>query len=78
MEHGTQSRECRRRIIREYLGGVIDSTERVVCHLFMKELDDRNICRILAIRLNRLQLIKTQIALKLINAGLAVGDCSWK
>ena len=60
----------RRKIVQDYLAGISDDQERLVCYLYEKNYDDYEIRKCLRITQKRLNGIKAVIRRNLIAAGI--------
>ncbi len=63
-----QGRRCY--IVQEFLFGIKDNIERLVCYLYMKKYSDKQVCKQLNIAQKKLNLIKYKLALELRFAGI--------
>ena len=61
------------RIVQEFVKKITNDTERLVCFLYMKNHDDREIRRVLKLSQKQLNSIKLKLAFDLRNAGITVG-----
>ena len=62
----------RRYIVQQFVLTIEDDQERLVCHLFMANYTETQICRQLKITRTRLSIIKLHLALELKNFGIRV------
>ena len=60
----------RRKIVQDYLAGITDDRERLVCYLYVNNYDDYDIRKCLRITQKRLNEIKAGIRKKLVAAGI--------
>ena len=60
----------RRKIVQDYLAGISDDQERLVCYLYVHNYDDYEIRRFMRIAQKRLNEIKAAIRRHLIAAGI--------
>lgn len=64
----------RRKIVQDYLAGISDARERLVCYLYVKNYDDFEIRRFMRISQKRLNKIKDEIRKNLIAAGIKTAE----
>ena len=64
----------RRKIVQNYLAGISDNRERLVCFLYVNNYDDFEIRRFMRITQKRLNEIKTVIRRNLIAAGIQTAE----
>ena len=64
----------RRKIVQEYLAGISDDQERLVCYLYVHNYDDFEIRKIMRIAQKRLNEIKAVIREHLIAAGIQTAE----
>ena len=64
-------RRCQ--IVQEFVKGITDNTERLVCFLFMNNYADREVCKFLKINENTLVLLKMKLAFDMKKAGIRAG-----
>lgn len=67
-----QRRIDRRRMVRSYLAGIDNDSERAVCYFLMREKDDAAISKQMGITPVRLEAIKLRIAFGLKAAGIRI------
>ena len=60
----------RRKIVQDYLAGISDDQERLVCYLYVNNYDDLEIRKFMRIGQKRLNEIKAVIRKNLIGAGI--------
>lgn len=65
-----QNNGQRIKIVRDYCASLKDQKQLIVCFLLSREVPEKEICKFLKIRQNRLNLIKMQIAIGLRHAGI--------
>ena len=61
-------RRCQ--IVQEFVKNITDDTERLVCYLFMNNYTDREVCKQLKIKQDRLNAIKLKLAFDMKKAGI--------
>ena len=64
----------RRKIVQDYLAGISDDRERLVCYLYVNNFDDFEIRRFMRITQKRLNEIKDVIRKNLIAAGIKTAE----
>ena len=64
----------RRKIVQDYLAGISDDQERIVCYLYVHNYDDFEIRKIMRIAQKRLNEIKAEIRKHLIAAGIELAE----
>lgn len=64
----------RRKIVQDYLAGISDDQERLVCYLYVHNYDDYEIRRFMRIAQKRLNEIKAAIRRHLIAAGIQTAE----
>ena len=64
----------RRKIVQDYLVGISDDQERLVCYLYVHNYDDYEIRRFMRIAQKRLNEIKAAIRRHLIAAGIQTAE----
>jgi len=62
------------KIVQDYLKGINDDQERLVCYLYVKNYDDFEIRRFMRISQKRLNKIKDEIRKNLIAAGIKTAE----
>ncbi len=70
MEERRQNCGHRCKIVQDYVKSIDDDTKRLVCYLFMRNYNDREVCKILRISYKQLKQIKDQITFDLLKAGI--------
>ena len=64
----------RRKIVQDYLAGISDDRERLVCYLYVNNFDDYEIRQFMRITQKRLNEIKAVIRKNLIAAGIKTAE----
>ena len=64
----------RRKIVQDYLAGISDDQERLVCYLYVHNYDDYEIRRFMRIAQKRLNEIKAVIREHLVAAGIETAE----
>ena len=64
----------RRKIVQDYLGGIENDQERLVCYLYVNNFDDYEVRRFLRISRKQLKDIKGVIRKHLIAAGIETAE----
>lgn len=64
----------RRKIVQDYLAGISNDQERLVCYLYVHNYDDFEIRRFMRIAQKRLNEIKTVIREHLVAAGIETAE----
>ena len=64
----------RRKIVQDYLAGISNDQERLVCYLYLNRYEDFEIRRIMGIARKRLKEIKAVIREHLIAAGIELAE----
>ncbi len=73
MEERRQNGGRRCQIVQEFVKTISDDTERLVCYLYMHNYTDREVCKQLKIKPDRLEAIKLKLALDMKKAGIRNG-----
>ncbi len=73
MEERRQNGGHRCQIVQEFVKTISDDTERLVCYLYMHNYTDREVCKQLKIKPDRLNAIKLKLALDMKKAGIRNG-----
>lgn len=60
--------------VRQYLEDITDCTLRKTCEMLMHGLSDAEVCKVLKITLERLDLMKMQLASEMKNLGIVSED----
>lgn len=69
-----QNGGLRRKIVQDYLAGISDDRERLVCYLYVNNFDDYEIRRFMRITQKRLNEIKAVIRKNLIAVGIKTAE----
>ena len=64
----------RRKIVQDYLTGIKDDQERLVCYLYLNRYEDYEIRRIMGISRKRLKEIKSEIREHLVAEGIQTAE----
>ena len=63
-----------RYIVQQFVKNISDDTERLVCFLYMRNADDKEIRKQLNITQERLEEIKLKLAIDMKNAGVRIKE----
>lgn len=74
MNHRRQNRGRQIQIVREFCRNLQDETQRIVCFQLCNRVPDHEICKLLKMRQERLDLVKLQIAIGLKQAGIRLSE----
>ena len=61
-----------RYIVQQFVKNISDDTERLVCFMYMRNADDKEILKQLNITQERLEAIKLKLAIDMKNAGIRI------
>ena len=62
----------KRYIVQQFVKNISDDTERLVCFMYMRNADDKEIRKQLNITQGRLEAIKLKLAIDMKNAGIRI------
>ena len=62
----------KRYIVQQFVKNISDDTERLVCFMYMRNADDKEILKQLNITQERLEAIKLKLAIDMKNAGIRI------
>ena len=62
----------KRYIVQQFVKNIADDTERLVCFMYMRNADDKEIRKQLNITQERLEAIKLKLAIDMKNAGIRI------
>ena len=62
----------KRYIVQQFVKNISDDTERLVCFMYMRNADDKEIRKQLNITQERLESIKLKLAIDMKNAGIRI------
>ena len=62
----------KRYIVQQFVKNIADDTERLVCFMYMRNADDKEILKQLNITQERLEAIKLKLAIDMKNAGIRI------
>ena len=62
----------KRYIVQQFVKNIADDTERLVCFMYMRNADDKEIRKQLNITQERLDAIKLKLAIDMKNAGIRI------
>ena len=63
-----------RYIVQQFVKNISDDTERLVCFMYMRNADDKEIRKQLNITQERLEAIKLKLAIDMKNAGIRIKE----
>ena len=64
----------KRYIVQQFVKNIADDTERLVCFMYMRNADDKEIRNQLNITQERLEAIKLKLAIDMKNAGIRIKE----
>ena len=64
----------KRYIVQQFVKNISDDTERLVCFMYMRNADDKEIRKQLNITQERLDAIKLKLAIDMKNAGIRIKE----
>ena len=67
-----QNGGLQRYIVQQFVKNISDDTERLVCFMYMRNADDKEILKQLNITQERLEAIKLKLAIDMKNAGIRI------